>query len=101
MTTIKAIRLASLVTAINVLVASFFSIAAIINPQYQARINARYGPAVRPKAETEQADEEYPNERDVPHCLKTCFNGYFLSLALRPNPRESQRALRTSSQRHE
>jgi hypothetical protein len=35
MTTIKAIRLASLVTAINVLVASGFSIAAIIRPQYQ------------------------------------------------------------------
>ena len=34
MTTIKAIRLASLVTAINVLVASAFSIAAIIRPQY-------------------------------------------------------------------
>ena len=34
MTTIKAIRLASLVTAINVLVASGFSIAAIIGPQY-------------------------------------------------------------------
>jgi hypothetical protein len=34
MTTIKAIRLASLVTAINVVVASGFSIAAIINPQY-------------------------------------------------------------------
>jgi hypothetical protein len=34
MTTIKAIRLASLVTAINVLVASGFSIAAIIHPQY-------------------------------------------------------------------
>ena len=34
MTTTKAIRLASLVTAINVLVASGFSIAAIINPQY-------------------------------------------------------------------
>jgi hypothetical protein len=34
MTTIKAIRLASLVTAINVLVASSFSIAAIIRPQY-------------------------------------------------------------------
>ncbi len=34
MTTIKAIRLASLVTAINVLVASGFSIAAIICPQY-------------------------------------------------------------------
>jgi hypothetical protein len=34
MTTIKAIRLASLVTAINVLVASGFAIAAIINPQY-------------------------------------------------------------------
>ena len=34
MTTIKAVRLASLVTAINVLVASGFSIAAIINPQY-------------------------------------------------------------------
>ena len=33
MTTIKAIRLASLVTAINVLVASGFSIAAIIRPQ--------------------------------------------------------------------
>ena len=34
MTTIKAMRLASLVTAINVLVASGFSVAAIINPQY-------------------------------------------------------------------
>jgi hypothetical protein len=36
MTTIKAIRLASLVTAIDVLVASGFSIAAIIRPQYLA-----------------------------------------------------------------
>ena len=34
MTTINAIRLASLVTALNVLVASGFSIAAIIRPQY-------------------------------------------------------------------
>ncbi len=34
MTTIRAFRLASLVTAINVLVASGFSIAAIIRPQY-------------------------------------------------------------------
>ena len=34
MTTIKAFRLASLVTAINVLIASGFSIAAIIRPQY-------------------------------------------------------------------
>jgi hypothetical protein len=34
MTIINAIRLASLVTAINVLVASGFSIAAIIRPQY-------------------------------------------------------------------
>ena len=34
MTTIKAMRLASLVTAINVVVASGFSIAAIIRPQY-------------------------------------------------------------------
>jgi hypothetical protein len=34
MTTIKAIRLASVVTAINVLVASGFSIAGIIRPQY-------------------------------------------------------------------
>ena len=34
MTTIKAFRLASLVTAINVLVASGFSIVAIIRPQY-------------------------------------------------------------------
>src|SRR6202041_1844323 len=34
MTTIKAIRLAALVTAIDVLVASGFSIAAIIRPQY-------------------------------------------------------------------
>jgi hypothetical protein len=34
MTTMKAIRLASLVTAINVLVASGFSIAAIFRPQY-------------------------------------------------------------------
>jgi hypothetical protein len=33
MTTTKAMRLASLVTAINVLVASGFSIAAIIRPQ--------------------------------------------------------------------
>lgn len=33
MTTIKAIRLASLVTAIDVLVACGFSIAAIIRPQ--------------------------------------------------------------------
>jgi hypothetical protein len=35
MTTIKAIRLASLVTAINVLIASGFSSAAIIRPQYR------------------------------------------------------------------
>ena len=34
MTTVKAIPMASLVTAINVLVASGFSIAAIIRPQY-------------------------------------------------------------------
>jgi hypothetical protein len=34
MTTIMAFRLASLVTALNVLVASGFSIAAIIRPQY-------------------------------------------------------------------
>src|ERR1700688_2749937 len=34
MTTTKAIRLASLVTAINVLVASAFSIVGIIRPQY-------------------------------------------------------------------
>ena len=34
MTTIRAIRLASLVTAINVVVASGFSIAVIIRPQY-------------------------------------------------------------------
>jgi hypothetical protein len=34
MTPIRAMRLASLVTAINVLVASGFSIAAIIHPQY-------------------------------------------------------------------
>jgi hypothetical protein len=34
MTIIKAVRLASVVTAINVLVASGFSIAAIIRPQY-------------------------------------------------------------------
>jgi hypothetical protein len=34
MTTIKTIRLASVVTAINVLVASGFSIAGIIRPQY-------------------------------------------------------------------
>jgi hypothetical protein len=34
MTTTKAIRLASVVTAINVLVASGFSIAGIIHPQY-------------------------------------------------------------------
>jgi hypothetical protein len=36
MTTPKAVRLASLVTAINVLVASGFSIAAIIRPQWVA-----------------------------------------------------------------
>ena len=34
MTTIKAIRLASLVTAINVLVATGFSIVGIVRPQY-------------------------------------------------------------------
>jgi hypothetical protein len=34
MTTIKAMRLASVVTALNVLVASGFSVAAIIRPQY-------------------------------------------------------------------
>ena len=34
MTTTKAMRLASVVTAINVLIASGFSIAAIIRPQY-------------------------------------------------------------------
>jgi len=34
MTTVKAIRLASLVTAINVLIASGFSIVGIIRPQY-------------------------------------------------------------------
>ena len=34
MTTITAMRLASVVTAINVLVATCFSVAAIINPQY-------------------------------------------------------------------
>ena len=34
MTTITAMRLASVVTAINVLVATSFSVAAIINPQY-------------------------------------------------------------------
>ena len=36
MTTIKAIRLASLVTALNVLVASGFSIVGIVRPQYLA-----------------------------------------------------------------
>src|SRR5712671_383264 len=34
MTTLKAMRLASVVTAINVLVATGFSVAAIVNPQY-------------------------------------------------------------------
>ena len=34
MTAIKAMRLASVVTAINVVVATGFSVAAIINPQY-------------------------------------------------------------------
>jgi hypothetical protein len=34
MTTIKVMRLAALITAINVLVASGFSVAAIIRPQY-------------------------------------------------------------------
>jgi hypothetical protein len=42
MTTIKAMRLASLVTAINVLVASGFSVAAIIRPQYL--VSAASGP---------------------------------------------------------
>jgi hypothetical protein len=37
MTTIKAMRLASVVTAINVLVASGFSIVGIIHPQYLVR----------------------------------------------------------------
>ncbi len=41
MTTTRAIRLASLVTAINVLVASGFSIAAIIRPQYLVPAAAR------------------------------------------------------------
>ena len=45
MTTIKAIRLASLVTAINVLVASGFSIAEIIRPQYLVPVDS-----VRPEA---------------------------------------------------
>ncbi len=40
MTTTKAMRLASLVTAINVVVASGFSIAAIIRPQYLLPANA-------------------------------------------------------------
>jgi hypothetical protein len=40
MTTMKAMRLASLVTAINVLVASGFAIAAIIRPQYLVPANA-------------------------------------------------------------
>ena len=40
MTTIKAMRLASLVTAINVLVASAFSIVGIIRPQYLIPANA-------------------------------------------------------------
>ena len=34
MTTLKAMRLASLVTAINVLVATGFSIVGIVRPQY-------------------------------------------------------------------
>jgi hypothetical protein len=45
MTTIKAIRLASLVTALNVLVASGFSIAEIIRPQYLVPVDS-----VRPEA---------------------------------------------------
>jgi hypothetical protein len=40
MTTIKAFRLASLVTAIDVLVASAFSIAAIIRPQYLVPVDS-------------------------------------------------------------
>jgi hypothetical protein len=40
MTTIKAMRLASLVTAINVLVAGGFSIAAIIRPQYLVPVDS-------------------------------------------------------------
>ena len=40
MTTINAMRLASLVTAIDVLVASGFSIAAIVRPQYLVPVEA-------------------------------------------------------------
>jgi hypothetical protein len=40
MTTVNAMRLASLVTAINVLVASGFSIAAIIRPQFVVPANS-------------------------------------------------------------
>ena len=40
MTTIKAMRLASVVTAINVLVASGFSIVGIIRPQYLVPIDS-------------------------------------------------------------
>jgi hypothetical protein len=40
MTTIKVIQLASLITAINVLVASSFSIAAIIRPQYMVPVES-------------------------------------------------------------
>ena len=40
MTTIKTMRLASLVTAINVMVASGFSIVGIIRPQYLVRVES-------------------------------------------------------------
>jgi len=43
MTTTKAMRLASVVTAINVLVASGFSIVGIIHPQYMVRIRSNAG----------------------------------------------------------
>ena len=62
MTTIKAIRLASLVTAINVLVAGSFSIAAIIRPQYLV-------PAESAPTETSLLLAMYAAARTIPLAL--------------------------------
>ena len=62
MTTITAIRLASLVTAINVMVASGFSIAAIIRPQYLI-------PAESVPTETSLLFAMYATARTIPLAL--------------------------------
>src|SRR5258708_31108381 len=66
MTTIKAIRLASLVTAINVLVASGFSIAPIIRPQYLI-------PAQSVPTEASLLLAMYAAARTIPLALFACF----------------------------